>query len=95
MDTDVGRAQSVGVGVNPRGDDPQQIWRDPDCCQMAVTLAFITNSFALIEQRVAWSARPTGLDEANVFVIRASTEPHEVPRARGQRRICRRSRCGF
>lgn len=45
--------------------------------QMAVTLAFISNSFALIEQRVAWSARPTGLDEANVFVIRASTEPHE------------------
>jgi putative ABC transport system permease protein len=45
--------------------------------QMAVTFAFITNSFALIEQRVAWSARPTGLDEANVFVIRASTESHE------------------
>jgi putative ABC transport system permease protein len=50
--------------------------------QMAVTLAFITNSFALIEQRVAWSARPTGLDEANVFVIRASTEPHEDLEAR-------------
>ena len=49
---------------------------------MAVTLAFITNSFALIEQRVAWSARPTGLDEANVFVIRASTEPHEDLEAR-------------
>jgi putative ABC transport system permease protein len=50
--------------------------------QMAVTLAFVTNSFALIEQRVAWSARPTGLDEANVFVIRASTEPHEDLEAR-------------
>jgi putative ABC transport system permease protein len=50
--------------------------------QMAVSLAFITNSFALIEQRVAWSARPTGLDEANVFVIRASTEPHEDLEAR-------------
>jgi putative ABC transport system permease protein len=50
--------------------------------QMAVTLAFITNSFALIEQRVAWSARPTGLDEANVFVIRASTESHEDLEAR-------------
>ena len=50
--------------------------------QMAVTLAFITNSFALIEQRVAWSARPTGLDEGNVFVIRASTESHEDLEAR-------------
>jgi putative ABC transport system permease protein len=50
--------------------------------QMAVTLAFISNSFALIEQRVAWSERPTGLDEANVFVIRASTEPHEDLEAR-------------
>ncbi len=40
--------------------------------QMAVTLAFIANSFALIEQRLAWSARPTGLDEDNVFVIRSS-----------------------
>jgi putative ABC transport system permease protein len=50
--------------------------------QMAVTLAFITNSFALVEQRVAWSARPTGLDEANVFVIHASTEPHEDLEAR-------------
>jgi putative ABC transport system permease protein len=50
--------------------------------QMAVTLAFISNSFALIEQRVAWSARPTGLDEANVFVVRASSEPHEDLEAR-------------
>jgi putative ABC transport system permease protein len=50
--------------------------------QMAVTLAFITNSFALIEQRIAWSARPTGVDEANVFVIRASTESHEDLEAR-------------
>jgi len=50
--------------------------------QMAVTLAFITNSFALIEQRVAWSARPTGLAEANIFVIRASTESHEDLEAR-------------
>jgi len=50
--------------------------------QMAVTLAFITNSFALIEQRVAWSARPTGIDEANVFVIRASTESYKDLEAR-------------
>lgn len=50
--------------------------------QMAVTLAFIANSFALIEQRVAWSARPTGLDEADVFVISASTESHADLEAR-------------
>jgi putative ABC transport system permease protein len=41
--------------------------------QMAVTLAFISNSFALIEQRLAWSSRPTGLDEANVFVVRSAS----------------------
>jgi putative ABC transport system permease protein len=50
--------------------------------QMALTLAFITNSFALIEQRVAWSARPTGLDETDVFVVRASTGAHEDLEAR-------------
>ena len=64
-----------------------QIWRNPHCCANGVTLAFITNSFALIEQRVAWSARPTGLDEANVFVVRASTEPHEDLEARRTREL--------
>jgi putative ABC transport system permease protein len=37
--------------------------------QMAVTLAFLSNSLTIIESRLAWSARPTGVDEANVFVI--------------------------
>lgn len=46
--------------------------------QMAVTLAFLVNSFGLIEQRLAHSARPTGVDEANVFVI--ATEPVEGSR---------------
>jgi putative ABC transport system permease protein len=41
--------------------------------QMAVTLAFIANSFALIEHRLAWSARPTGVDEPNLFVIRSNS----------------------
>jgi putative ABC transport system permease protein len=40
--------------------------------QMAVTLAFLANALTLIEHRLAWSSRPTGLDEANVFVL--STE---------------------
>jgi putative ABC transport system permease protein len=44
--------------------------------QMAVTLAFLANSLSLIEQRLAHSARPTGVDEANVFVM--ETEPVEA-----------------
>jgi putative ABC transport system permease protein len=37
--------------------------------QMAVTLAILCNALFLIEQRVALSKRPTGVDEENVFVI--------------------------
>ena len=37
--------------------------------QMAVTLAFLSNSLTIIESRLAWSARPTGVDEANLFVM--------------------------
>jgi putative ABC transport system permease protein len=37
--------------------------------QMAVTLAFLANALTLIEQRVAWSGRPSGVDERDVFVI--------------------------
>src|SRR3984885_1363129 len=37
--------------------------------QMAVTLAFLSNSLTIIESRLSWSARPTGVDEANLFVI--------------------------
>jgi putative ABC transport system permease protein len=40
--------------------------------QMAVTLAFLANALTLVEQRLAWSHRPTGIDEANIFVL--STE---------------------
>jgi putative ABC transport system permease protein len=43
--------------------------------QMAVALAFFANSLNLIEQRLAYSNRPTGIDEANLFVI--TTEPVE------------------
>jgi putative ABC transport system permease protein len=41
--------------------------------QMSVTLAFLVNSLSLIEQRLAHSARPTGVDEADLFVI--TTQP--------------------
>jgi putative ABC transport system permease protein len=37
--------------------------------QMAVTLAFLSNSLTIVENRLAWSARPTGVDEANLFII--------------------------
>ena len=37
--------------------------------QMAVTLAFLSNSLTIIESRLSWSARATGVDEANLFVI--------------------------
>ncbi len=46
--------------------------------QMAVTLGFLANALTLIEQRLAWSARPTGVDEADVFVM--STESIDHPR---------------
>ncbi len=41
--------------------------------QMAVTLAFLANALTLVEQRIAWSDRPSGLDEANIFVINSET----------------------
>jgi putative ABC transport system permease protein len=41
--------------------------------QMAVTLAFLTNALTLIEQRREWSSRPTGIDEADIFVMRTQT----------------------
>ena len=41
--------------------------------QMSVTLAFLVNSLSLIEQRLTHSGRPTGVDEANLFVL--STQP--------------------
>ncbi len=37
--------------------------------QIALTLAILCNALFIIEQRLALTARPTGADEANVFVI--------------------------
>lgn len=37
--------------------------------QMAITLAILCNALFIIQQRLAWSERPTGLDEENVFVV--------------------------
>jgi putative ABC transport system permease protein len=37
--------------------------------QMAITLAIMCNALFIIQQRLAYSHRPTGADEANVFAI--------------------------
>src|SRR5450432_2500396 len=44
--------------------------------QMAVTLAFLANALTLVEQRVAWSDRPSGIDEADIFVMHSETVEH-------------------
>jgi putative ABC transport system permease protein len=37
--------------------------------QMAITLAILCNALFIIQQRIALAQRPTGADEANVFII--------------------------
>ena len=44
--------------------------------QMAVTLAFLANALTLVEQRMAWSDRPTGLDEADIFIMQSEMVDH-------------------
>jgi putative ABC transport system permease protein len=44
--------------------------------QMAVTLAFLANALTLVEQREAWSARPSGIDEADIFVMHSESVDH-------------------
>jgi putative ABC transport system permease protein len=39
--------------------------------QIAVTLAILSNALGLIVNRLSWSARSTGIDEANIFYIYA------------------------
>jgi putative ABC transport system permease protein len=38
--------------------------------QMAITLAILCNALFIIQQRIAWSKRPSGVDEANVVILR-------------------------
>jgi putative ABC transport system permease protein len=44
--------------------------------QMAVTLAFLANALTLVEQRIAWSDRPTGMDEADIFMVHTEMVDH-------------------
>jgi putative ABC transport system permease protein len=41
--------------------------------EIAITLAILCNAMALIVDRVAWSMRLTGIDEANIFLIYATS----------------------
>ncbi|HEY2144580.1 MAG TPA: FtsX-like permease family protein [Steroidobacteraceae bacterium] len=52
--------------------------------QMAVTLAFLANALTLIEQRVAWSGRPSGVEENSLFVIRTDSIDHNADLAARQ-----------
>jgi putative ABC transport system permease protein len=44
--------------------------------QMAVTLAFLANALTLVEQRAAWSGRPSGIAEADIFVMQTELVDH-------------------
>jgi putative ABC transport system permease protein len=44
--------------------------------QMAVTLAFLANALTLVEQRAAWSARPSGINEKDIFVVTTESVDH-------------------
>ena len=54
--------------------------------QMAVTLAFLANALTLVEQRISWSDRPSGMDEADIFVMNSETVDHGADLAAGQAR---------
>lgn len=54
--------------------------------QMAVTLAFLANALTLVEQRMAWSDRPSGIDEADTFVMHSETVDHSDDVAARQNR---------
>jgi putative ABC transport system permease protein len=49
--------------------------------QIAVTLAILCNALFIIQQRVAASYRPSGVDEANIFVIKNQWvgHPQDLP----------------
>jgi putative ABC transport system permease protein len=54
--------------------------------QMAVTLAFLANALTLVEQREAWSSRPSGIDEADIFVMHSESVDHSNDLAARQTR---------
>src|SRR5690348_7338256 len=54
------------------------------CIQMAVTIAVLCNAVFVIQQRIAWTEAPTGLDEQNIFTIKNKWigHPEQAPLTR-------------
>jgi putative ABC transport system permease protein len=51
--------------------------------QIAMTIGFLANALSIVEFRLSWSTRPTGIDEANIFSIRSEAVDHPAdPAAR-------------
>jgi putative ABC transport system permease protein len=44
--------------------------------QMAVTLAFLANAITLVEHRMSWSSRASGIDERDIFVLTSESVDH-------------------
>jgi putative ABC transport system permease protein len=44
--------------------------------QIAITLGFLANALSIVEFRLSWSSRPTGIDEANIFSIHSDAVDH-------------------
>jgi putative ABC transport system permease protein len=57
------------------------------CIQMAVTIAVLCNAAFVIQQRVAWTNAPTGIDEPDIFTMKNKWigHPDQTPVARTKR----------
>jgi putative ABC transport system permease protein len=57
------------------------------CIEMAVTIAVLCNAAFVIQQRIAWTEAPTGIDEANIFTMKNkwTGQPDQAPLARTKR----------
>jgi putative ABC transport system permease protein len=51
--------------------------------QIAITLGFLANALAIVEYRLSWSSRPSGMDEANLFSISSDSVDHPADSAAG------------
>ena len=51
--------------------------------QIAITLGFLANALAIVEYRLSWSSRPSGMDEANLFSISSDSVDHPADLAAG------------
>jgi putative ABC transport system permease protein len=49
--------------------------------QIAITIGFLANGLSIVEFRLTWSTRPTGIDEANIFSIRSDAIDHPADTA--------------